>query len=157
MTHIPASSTDQVPHSTNGLLRAALALIIFAVLATALGRWSDVGAVHMPEAYAVETLLLEFEDLQDGGVAIRQSQTHRLLYKVEPGTNGFIRGTIRGLARERLRSGIGPDHPFILTHWNNGSISLLDDTTGRRIDLDAFGVTNAQAFAQLFAAQEVRQ
>ncbi|NDA46215.1 MAG: photosynthetic complex assembly protein [Alphaproteobacteria bacterium] len=145
---LPAASPPS--QASPGLLRAMLALILFAVLATGLGRWSDVGAVHMPSAYAVEKLLLKFEDLDDGGVAIRRAQDQSLLFKVEPGTNGFIRGTLRGLARERLRSGLGAEQPFVLIHWNNGSISLQDESTGRRVDLDAFGITNAQAFAQLF-------
>ena len=78
----------------------------------------------------------------------------RQLYKVEPGTNGFIRATMRGLARERMRAGIGAEAPFKLTRWSNGTLSLLDETSGRRIDLDAFGPANAGAFAQFFATQE---
>ncbi len=150
MSKLSAPAASHSPQASTGLLRAMLALIVFTVLATGLGRWSDVGSVHMPTAYAVETLFLQFEDLDDGGVAIRKAQDHSLLFKVEPGTNGFIRGTLRGLARERRLSGLGADQPFVLIHWNNGSISLQDESTGRRVDLDAFGITNAQAFAQLF-------
>ena len=157
MTHLSVTPDSQKPHSTHGLLRAAIALILFSILATAFGRFSDLGAVHMPDAYAVETLLLQFDDLDDGGVAIRKADTQQLIYKVEPGTNGFIRGTLRGLARERLRSGIGSEQPFTLTHWNNGSISLEDKATGRRVDLDAFGITNAQSFAQFFLNPEAHK
>ena len=66
----------------------------------------------------------------------------------------IIRATMRGLARERIRSGIGSETPFKLTRWSDGTLSLLDETSGRRIDLDAFGPTNAGAFAQFFSPQE---
>ena len=108
MSKLSAPAASHSPQASTGLLRAMLALIVFTVLATGLGRWSDVGSVHMPTAYAVETLFLQFEDLDDGGVAIRKAQDHSLLFKVEPGTNGFIRGTLRGLVRiNPLCSSIG--------------------------------------------------
>jgi len=72
------------------------------------------------------------------------------LYIVEPGIGGFIRATMRGMARERHREGIGEETPFTLTRWTDGTVSLQDSTTGRTINLDAFGPTNAEAFARLF-------
>ena len=150
-------SASQITHQTGTprpLLLGAVALVLFTVLASGAARWSDVGTVHMPAASAVDVLMLRFDDLDDGGVAVRNAADASLLYKVEPGTNGFIRATMRGLARERMRSGIGAEAPFTLTRWNNGSISLQDETSGRRLDLDAFGPTNAGAFAQFFATQE---
>ena len=63
-----------------------------------------------------------------------------------------MRGTLRGLVRERRLSGLGGQSPFVLTHWSDGSLSLDDPATGRRISLEAFGETNAGAFAQLFRA-----
>ena len=154
MSQASAATRAHHTQTPRGLLLAAFALVMFSITATAVGRWSDVGAVHMPASTAVETLLLRFEDLDDGGVAVRDARDQRTIYKVEPQTNGFIRATLRGLARERMRSGFGQETPFALTRWSNGSISLHDETSGRRIDLDAFGPTNAQAFAQFFTQQE---
>ena len=65
-----------------------------------------------------------------------------------------MRATLRGLAHERLRSGIGEATPFLLTRWSDGRMSLDDATTGRSVALDAFGQTNAEAFAKLFVAGE---
>ena len=75
-----------------------------------------------------------------------------MIYVVAPGTNGFIRGTMRGLVQERKRSGIDDSAPFLLTRWNDGTLSLKDPATGRRVNLDAFGPTNVGAFAQFFSA-----
>lgn len=68
---------------------------------------------------------------------------------LQPGTNGFIRATLRGLGRARRLEGIGPDAPFHLTAWKDGRLTLDDPTTGRRVDLEAFGITNETAFARL--------
>jgi putative photosynthetic complex assembly protein len=81
----------------------------------------------------------------------------KIIYTVAPGTNGFIRATVRGLAQEREREGIGRETPFTLTHWSDGTMSLADSAIGRRISLDAFGPTNAGAFAQLFSARSSAQ
>lgn len=136
-----------------GLLAAAGALVVFTFLAAGLARLTDIGAVHMPTMAPVATLQLRFQDQPDGGVAVVDSRDGKEIYRVQPGTNGFIRATIRGLTRERLREGVGQIPPFALTRWSDGTLSLEDSSIRRRIDLDAFGPTNAQAFAQLFAAR----
>ena len=135
------------------VLFGAAALIGFAVLAVGFSVASDVGATHMPNVPAQERLALRFEDRDDGAVLVRDAETGRSIYVVAPGTNGFIRATMRGLTRERMRAGVGAEPPFLLTHWTDGTITLEDKTTGRKIGLDAFGPTNAQAFAQFFTTR----
>ena len=134
------------------LLGAAM-LVAFSLVAAAAARLSDVGTLHMPAVRSVQTLSLRFEDRDDGGIDVRDATTASVIYTVAPGTNGFIRSTLRGLARERRRSGLDGETPFLLTHWSDGTVSLDDKATGRRVSLDAFGLTNAQAFAQFFGAR----
>jgi putative photosynthetic complex assembly protein len=136
-----------------GILFGAAALIGFALIAAGSARLSHIGTVQMPQRQAFETLSLRFEDQDNGGVAIRNVADGAVIYTVAPGTNGFIRATIRGLTRERLRSDMGSEMPFTLIRWNDGTMSLEDHATGRRVALEAFGPTNAQAFAQLFTAE----
>lgn len=145
------------PGVPRGLLVGAAALVAFAFLASGVARLTDIGTVHMPPAQPVETLTLRFVDQDNGGVAVIDAADNSQIFTVEPGTNGFIRATLRGLARERRREGVGEAPPFELTHWNDGTLSLEDATIGRRIGLDAFGPTNANAFAQLFAARRHAQ
>jgi putative photosynthetic complex assembly protein len=135
------------------LLGGAAALVVFAFLASGAARLTDIGTVHMPRAQPVQTLSLRFVDQDDGGVAVIDATDNSRIFTVEPGKNGFIRATLRGLAQERRREGVGDAPPFQLTRWNDGTLSLEDAPIGRRIELDAFGPTNAQAFAQLFAAR----
>ena len=135
------------------VLLAAAALLVFALAGAGFVRVTDVGAVHMPVVAAAQALHLHFLDRDDGGIDVIDAADGRVIYTVAPGTNGFIRATLRGLARERIREGVGEVPPFTLTRWDDGTISLEDAATGRRIDLDAFGPTNAGAFVQLFAAR----
>jgi len=152
------SQSAQVQAQAQGVPRAVLigagALIAFAIGATLFARASGIGDVHMPAIEAYQVLRLDFVDAKDGGVLVRDATDGETLYRVAPGTNGFLRGALRGFAQERLRDGIGPAKPFTLTRWRDGTLSLQDEATGRRIDLDAFGPTQAKDFAQLFVAKE---
>ena len=127
-------------------------LIAFAIVSASVSRVTGWGVFETPAARAVETLALRFEDEPDGSVAIRNAKDNTALYTIAPATNGFMRATLRGLASERKRMGLGEEAPFLLTYWSDGGMSLDDTTTGRRVALEAFGPTNAQAFSRLFAA-----
>jgi putative photosynthetic complex assembly protein len=75
-----------------------------------------------------------------------------LVDTLQPGTNGFVRGVLRGLVRERRAERIGPAPPFRLTRWADGRLSLDDPSTGRHVDIEVFGPTNAGAFADILIA-----
>jgi len=138
---------DGVPR---GILCGAAMLIGFALLTAGLARRTDVGTLHMPAASAVERFALRFEDRPDGSVVVRDAEDGSDIYVVQPGTYGFIRSTLRGLARERRRADFDATTPFVLTRWSDGTVSLEDTTIDRRVNLDAFGPDNARAFAQFF-------
>jgi putative photosynthetic complex assembly protein len=150
MSHAAEIRTQGIPRSIS---IGASALIAFALAATFFARNSGVGEVHMPSQQAYQVLHLDFVDADDGGVLVRDASNNDLLYRVKPGTNGFIRSALRGFAQERLRDGIGRAMPFTLTRWRDGTLSLMDEATNRRIDLDAFGPTQSEDFAQLFVAK----
>ena len=95
---------------------------------------------------------LRFDDRADGGVVITEWPAGDVVAVLPPGTNGFVRGVMRGLARDRRAREIGSEPPFRLTHWSDGRLTLDDPSTGRRIDLDAFGPTNTAVFARLMGA-----
>jgi putative photosynthetic complex assembly protein len=139
------------------VLFGAVALIGFALAAAGFSKLSGVGAVRLAHGAAVETLLLRFDDRADGGVDVRDANDDKIIYVVAPGTDYFIRATLRGLAQERLRSDVGREIPFTLTHWSDGTLSLVDPSDGRNVALEVFGPTNAQAFAKLFDARRAAQ
>jgi putative photosynthetic complex assembly protein len=97
---------------------------------------------------------LRFADRADGAVVVTDARTGRQIEVVEPGTEGFVRGAMRGLVRQRRIADIGPDLPFRLSTWHDGRITLQDTATGNTMELHAFGRTNAEAFLRLLATEE---
>ncbi len=153
MTHSPTHSGAKSGDLPRPVLLGAAALVVFSFLAAAMAHYSGVGTQQLPATTSVETLRLAFEDQEDGSILVRNVASGAAIYSVAPGTNGFIRSTLRGLARERRRSGLDATTPFLLETSQEGEIWLADPATSRRIGLNAFGPTNAGAFAEFFAAQ----
>jgi len=91
---------------------------------------------------------LRFEDRPNGDIAVLDAKTEREVARFQ-GEQGFLRGSLRALARERQRSGMGPQAPFELTGHVDGRITLRDTATGQRIALESFGPTNSAVFSQL--------
>jgi putative photosynthetic complex assembly protein len=132
-----------------GALLGAGALMTLAIMAAGAARLTGFGASHVPYGVPVESRNLRFADRSDGAVVISEADTGRVVNVASPGTNGFLRSTMRGLARDRKRQDLGAEAPFRLTRWADGRLSLQDEATGRSIDLGAFGPTNAAVFAHL--------
>ena len=137
------------PVVPKGGVFAAAALILFALAAVTTVRLTGVGGIHMTLPAAVESRDLQFEDGQNGAVLVFDAGDHRLVDTLAPGSNGFIRVVMRGLARERRLGDIGAQPPFRLTRYAGGQITLTDTSTGKQIDLGAFGSSNTEAFARL--------
>lgn len=93
---------------------------------------------------------LRFADRPDGGVDVSDARSGRTI-EVLQGEQGFVRGTVRGLAQERLRRGLGPEQPFELQVSAAGRLMLYDPVTERRVDLESFGRDNALIFARWVA------
>lgn len=135
------------------ILIGAGALLGFTMLAVAIGRTEGVGLTQLPAAKAVARLDFRAEDQADGSIALRDAGNGRIVTWIRPGEDGFLRGTLRGLAQARQRDGLGREPPFTLTRFDDGRLDLADEATGRHVPLEAFGQTNAQAFARLLPGQ----
>jgi putative photosynthetic complex assembly protein len=96
---------------------------------------------------ALASRMLRFEDRPDGSVVVIDADSKSIIHTVT-GESGFFRGTLRGLARERRRNGLGAEQPFELIGRADGRLTLVDPATSQRIDLESFGPTNAAVFAQ---------
>jgi putative photosynthetic complex assembly protein len=140
-----------------GALLGAGALVLGSLLLAGLARISGYQPARPPASTVVASYDLRFEDRTDGTVLVYRGSTDNLVYTLEPGTNGFVRGVLRGLVRERRADHIGPTPPFRLTRWSDGRLSLDDPSTGRHVDLEVFGPTNAGAFADIFMASSHRK
>ena len=142
-------STDQgIPRLP---LFAAGGLVLAVLLAVTLVQLTGVGMVRVPDAAPASVREFRFEDRPNGSIVVLDARDNRVVETVAPESNGFLRGTMRGLARERKRQGVGPELPFVLVGRADGRLTLQDPGTGRRVDLESFGPTNAAVFAKLMA------
>lgn len=135
-------------------LKAAVALVGFSLLLVAGVRVGAVSPSANPSQIRAEAKLrptaerqLRFADTADGKVLVTDAATGRDVAAIGAEGSGFIRGVMRGLARERRQHGEGAAAPFRLSAWPNGGLTLTDDTTGRVIELGSFGPSNRAAFA----------
>jgi putative photosynthetic complex assembly protein len=127
------------------------ALVLASVVTVAAVRLTGIGVVRVPDAAPVAMREFRFEDRPDGSIVVLDASGQQLIDTVAPGTNGFLRGTMRGLARERMRQGVSPALPFRMIGRADGKLTLEDPGTGRRVDLGSFGPTNAAVFAHIMA------
>jgi putative photosynthetic complex assembly protein len=132
-------------------LRVVAVLLAAAVVAVGAVRLSGVD-IREPDAAAVSVRELRFEDRPDGSIEVLDGRTGARVDTIT-GEAGFVRGTLRALARERKRAGGGPERPFELIGRADGRLTLRDPDTGRLVDLEAFGPTNAGAFARLMTLE----
>ncbi len=144
MTDMPRSAErESVPRRP---LYAIGAIIALTVIAVAVVRLADLGSSFTSTSPPQIQQLLHFEDRADGSIAVIDANEGRLIETLAPGTNGFLRGALRGLARERKRAGFGAEPPFVLTARADGRLTLDDPTNKRQVDLKSFGQTNARVF-----------
>ena len=144
----PAKKADTFPR---WVLWATAGLLAFTLLAVGLVRITGNGPDQLADATLTERLL-RFEDSAGGGVAVIDGETGKLLTTVT-GEQGFFRGAIRALARDRMARKIGSEQPFKLIARTDGRLTLFDPVSGQRIDLESFGPTNAAVFAPFLTMQ----
>ena len=128
------------------VLWCAGGLIAFSLIAVGLVRITGNGPDQLTAAITAERSL-RFEDRTDGAVYVIDGSTGQLL-TVMRGEQGFLRGTVRALARDRRARQIGPEMPFDLVARTGGRLALHDPLTGHRIDLESFGPDNVTVFLQ---------
>ncbi len=148
------SEIDTKPFPRLALIAAGV-LVAGSIAAAAVGRFAQTSSAEIDATQSMKPLAardLTFFDMENGAVEVRDTAGEKVLYVVAPGTNGFIRGVMRGMARSRRAHDLGQEEAFRLAEWPNGRLTLEDLATGKRIELGAFGAENRVAFAQLLFA-----
>lgn len=129
------------------VLLAIGSIIAFTLVSVALVRLTGNGPDQRAAAGIVERHL-RFDDMPDGGIRVTEAASGQPVAVIQ-GEQGFVRGALRTLARERKARGLGPEQPFRLIAGHNGALTLEDPATGLRVDLTAFGPSNAGNFTRL--------
>jgi putative photosynthetic complex assembly protein len=122
-------------------------MLLAMLVAVGLARWSGLDP-RTPDAAVQWQRDLQFTDLPSGDIAVLDHRTGQQVAQFS-GEQGFLRSTLRALARERQRESLGKEAPFLLIGRTDGRLTLQDPSTGQRIDLESFGPSNAAVFAGL--------
>jgi putative photosynthetic complex assembly protein len=142
MQQAAANSVPRLPLAWAFSVVIVTILVVTAARLTGFSPVQDLGASEV-----LQSKLLRFEDAGDGSVSIIDGTTGKLVASAEPGTNGFLRGTLRGLMRVRKKGEVSYGAPYRLERLRNGQLMLIDTASGIRLDLNAYGQTNAAVFA----------
>lgn len=126
------------------------ALVGCSLVAIALAQWAGWTRVGQ-DAPVAWSRALHFQDHSSGAVLVIDANSDQEIARFE-GEQGFVRGSLRALIRERKRRDLGPEQPFILQGHTDGRVSLRDPTTQTRIPLDSFGPNQLALFQPLLGA-----
>ena len=141
-----------------GPLMACGAAVCLALLSASFTSITGVGQHKLVLPTAVEQRDLIFADRADGAIVITEpGNVGEPVRVVQPGTDGFIRVAVRGLAFERERHGVGSAAPFRLMRTADDRMWLIDPETNGKVEVSAFGPGNRNVFAQLFASHVSNQ
>lgn len=124
-------------------------MVVFSIVAAAFGRMTDIGTVRNPTTAPVSIRDISYLRAADETITIVDARSGEAIVTLAPEEGGFLRGSLRGIDRDRKLRGIALEQPWRLILWEDGALTLSDTVTGQRINLNGFGATNAAAFAAL--------
>jgi putative photosynthetic complex assembly protein len=129
------------PSLSRGMLLGAAAVVSGTLLLAGLGHDAPVNPADTG-AQPLAQRDLRFADRADGAIVVTDARGGAVVETLLPGQEGFVRGAMRGLVRDRLSA------------WPDGRLTLHDTATGHTMELHAFGRTNAEAFLRLLKTEE---
>ncbi|MCW6507310.1 photosynthetic complex assembly protein PuhC [Lichenifustis flavocetrariae] len=141
------SQTQSIQPFPRGALLGAAALVGITIVSAGTARLVGLKQPH-PVAAVLAARDLRFEDKADGSIVVVDAGSGQTVDTLPPGSNGFIRASLRSLAKRRQFDG-NMSQVFHITAWSDGRLTLDDPSTGNPIELEAFGETNEAAFAKL--------
>jgi putative photosynthetic complex assembly protein len=134
------------------VLIAFAALLGFSLVLVTTARITGIGISHVPPEPVVQSVDLRFEDQADGAIVVAAVADGAVIATLAPGSNQFLRGVRRSMARERRAHRVAEDRPFQIARLADGRHTIRDPDTGRVFELRSFGPTNEGAFAALLDA-----
>jgi putative photosynthetic complex assembly protein len=146
----PGARPDAAPITVpKPALYMAAAMIVFVIGLAASARIFGFGSEHDRGGTVLVERDLQFADAPDGGIIVTDATTKQASARIDPGTNGFVRGSLRALARGRTAAGIAHDVPFKLVRYTDGRLVLIDPSTKQSVTISSFGHTQVESFERL--------
>jgi putative photosynthetic complex assembly protein len=132
------------PLFPRAVLVAAACIVGLTLLVVSTLRLTGFDPAQAPAPVVVERRLV-FADASDGAVQVKDAVSGEAVARMA-GEQGFLRGVLRGLARERRALGVPAETPYVLTLRADARLLITDSATGQHIDLASFGPDNAAVF-----------
>ena len=144
------------PTVPRGALIGAAVLLLFVITLTGAVRFGFIPRAADPTATRAaahvapaQVRSLRFTDRADGAVLVSDAKSGDTVTVVPFGKGGFLRATMRRMAKARIARGIGDEPAFTLVRWENGALSLKDPATGREAEIYGFGPDHTKIFADM--------
>ncbi|MGF1502949.1 MAG: photosynthetic complex assembly protein PuhC [Paracoccaceae bacterium] len=138
-----------------GLLLAVGLLLATSLVGVAYLRLSGFEPINQGPTVATAELSSTFvieTDSAGGGTAFLHPETGAVLGRLAEGKDGFLRGLLRALERQRMQNGVSGNPPVELIRWEGGHLALRDPATTWRIELIGFGRDNYATMVQVLSA-----
>lgn len=152
--HHPHAHHQHAHHQTvvpAWVLVAAACMMVFSMTVAFGARQWSLAHPGAPRPAPTVSVSLVFSDMPDGSIRVSRAQDGSTAGLVPPREGGFVRGVLRGMMRTRKLESVGKAESFTLARAPDGTLSLTDPQTSRRVELNAFGPSNIQAFELLLA------
>lgn len=132
-----------------GALYGAAALIAFTFALALFSRLTGTKMDWVPDADVVAARDIRFTSENSGAVVIQDARTGAVLGSYPHETNAFVRSVAHGLQMERKLAGDQGDGPYRIVRWSDGRVTVADPSSGRFVELGAFGQQQVQTFSLL--------
>lgn len=134
---------------------AILTGLVFVVVAIAAMKFAGMSADNaQPLGEADEILVLRVEDAPEGTVVVRSAETGAEIKTFKRAEGSFVRAVLRALVNDRRRKGTEIKGDFRLERHAGGQLHLIDEVTGKRLTLNAYGPDNSAVFAAFMSNQQ---
>jgi len=131
------------------------ALVLVSMVTIGIATWNRPAAEPVTEVPRI-SLDLRMVTAPSGDVTVLENASGRQIDLLVGDQSGFLRTMIRVIRRD-----LGPIEdinsiPFRIEAWHDHRVTMEDLASGRRIDLRAFGPTNAEVFIRWLLEKEAR-
>ena len=131
------------------LVMMAASAAIITVLVVAFAQWTNIDGLRANAGTPEFSQDIQFLPLEGDRIAVHSAADGSLITTVEAGTDGLLRGALRGLGMSRNLSDFDLAAPYQLQRFAEDGVYLSDALTGRSIRLESFGPLETGATAEL--------
>ena len=131
------------------LVQAVGALLLVTLLMVGYAKLSNMPLIGTPkEASVVNEITLEFVKQGNGSVSIYDNKGQEIINS-RSGPYGFIVVVYNGFMSERKKKKINTNDPLKLVQYEDGRLTIVDDSSSWDMHLNSFGAMNAEVFKNL--------